>query len=67
MTYFLISKTVVVEHQMLVLADSLTQAQQKALAPENHDKWRELEPRHSWMAQEMVMEEESEEYPEVVR
>ena len=62
-SYFLISRTVVMEYQMLVEAGNLAQAQIKALAPENQDQWRELAPRQM-MTVESV--EEEQEYPEVV-
>jgi len=64
--YFLISKTVIVEQQMLVHAQNLIQAQTKALHPKNQDKWRELPARTTWHAEALQMEDQDEEYPEVV-
>lgn len=65
--YFLITKQVIVEDQMLVHAQNLIQAQTKALHPENQGKWRELAPRVTWHAEKLQTEdEEDREYPEVV-
>ena len=64
--YFLITKRVIVEQQMLVMAQNLIQAQTKALHPDNQDKWRELPPQTTWHAEQVLEEGEDQEYPEVV-
>ena len=64
--YFLITKRVIVEQQMLVMAQNLIQAQTKALHPDNQDKWRELLPQTTWYAEQVLEEGEDQEYPEVV-
>jgi hypothetical protein len=64
--YFLISMKVIVERQMLVHAQNLTQAQTKALHPDNQGKWRELPAATTWYAEALQAELENEEYPEVV-
>lgn len=65
--HFLITKQIVVEYQMLVHADNIVQAQLKALAGENQDRWREVGPREIWQAESLLpVEDEDEEYPGVV-
>ena len=70
MTLYLITKTMVYEHQMLVEAAGIVEAQRKALeaGPEH---WRELEPRELWTAEGLQADggEDGEEgeLPEVVR
>jgi len=65
MTIYLITKTMVYEHQMLVEAAGIVEAQRKALeaGPEH---WRELEPRELWTAEGLQTEPGADEWPEVV-
>lgn len=66
MPYFLISKSVIVEEQMVVEADGLAEAHAMALAPESQEHWFELPARVKWRIDPAVPRDEEVEGLEVV-